>query len=106
MPNSGPMARSASCAVSGEYGADRWKTTVYGPEAVTLLTGEISLARAEPLSVWSRWIVLTTASALNGVPSLNLIPFRSGIVTVSLSFEIDGNADASCGTICAFALRS
>ena len=73
---------------------------------MTLLTGEISLARAEPFSVWSRWSVFTTAAALNGVPSLNLIPVRSGIVTVSLSFEMVGSAEASCGTICAFAFRS
>jgi hypothetical protein len=81
-------------------------TTLLGPLAVTVSIGEISLARVEPFKVRSRCSVCTTASALNGVPSLNLIPLRSGMVTVSLSFEIVGSPDASCGTICAFALRS
>src|SRR5919199_1251111 len=63
--------RSANCAVRGEYGVFRWMTTVDTPCAVTLSIGEISLARVEPFSVWSRWSDLTTAAALNGVPSLN-----------------------------------
>src|SRR4051812_12768602 len=62
---------------NGVYGALRWKTTVEGPEAVTLSTGSKSLARREPGSVFARSIVVTTACALNGVPSLNWIPFRS-----------------------------
>src|SRR5215471_433031 len=69
-------ARSANWASRGEYGDFRWMTTRYAPAASTLWTGEISLARAEPASVWSRLIDVTTAAALNGVPSLNLIPFR------------------------------
>src|SRR5436309_1837044 len=85
-------ARSANCAVSGEYGVFRWVTTVYAPRALTPSIGEISLARADPFSVWSRWSVLTTAAALNGVPSLNLIPLRRRIVTVSLSLETLGSA--------------
>jgi hypothetical protein len=44
-------ARSANCAVSGEYGVFRWMTTLYWPDADTLSMGEISLARAEPVSV-------------------------------------------------------
>ena len=79
---------------------------MYGPDAVTVSTGEISLARVEPFIVWSRWSVFTTASALNGVPSLNVIPLRTGMVTVSLSAEMVGSADASCGTICALLFRS
>ena len=81
-------------------------TTVEAPDASTLEIGEISLARAEPFSVRSRLSDVTTAAALNGVPSLNLIPVRTLIVTVSLSFEIVGSAVASCGTICALAFRS
>ena len=46
-------ARSASCAVSGEYGVFRWITTVYLPDAVTVSIGAISLARTEPFRVWS-----------------------------------------------------
>ena len=41
-------ARSASCAVSGEYGDFRWMTTLEAPTAVTVSIGEISLARATP----------------------------------------------------------
>src|SRR5215472_7922855 len=96
-------ARSANCAVNGEYGDFRWMVTLFAPFATMLSIGEISLARADPLSVRSRWMLVTTAAALNGVPSLNLIPFRKGIVIVSLSLESVGRADASCGTICAFA---
>src|SRR5207249_4235181 len=72
--------RSANWAVSGEYAFLRWMTTVDWPDAVTLSIGEISLARADFGSVWSRCSDFTTASALNGVPSLNLIPLRSLIV--------------------------
>src|SRR3954454_1941140 len=47
-------------------------TTVYGLGAVTVSTDAKSLAR--PDDVIMRLIVVTTASALNGVPSLNTIP--------------------------------
>ena len=50
------------------------------PDVVTDLIGEISLARTDPFSVRSRSSDVLTASALNVVPSLNLIPFRSLIV--------------------------
>ena len=43
-------ARSASCAVSGEYGDFRCRTTVVAFGASTELIGEISLARTEPLA--------------------------------------------------------
>ncbi len=48
----------------------------------------------------SRWNVAATAAELNGVPSLKRIPFRSGIVTVSLSFETVAGPEASSGTVC------
>src|SRR5437870_2693671 len=70
----------ARVAVSGVNGVFRWITTVYGPGAVTVSTDEKSLARDEPGSEIMRWIVVTTACALNGVPSLNSTPCRSGIV--------------------------
>jgi hypothetical protein len=49
---------------------------------------------------WSS--VVLTACALNGVPSLNRTPRRSGIVMVFLSLESCGSAEASCGTIWSF----
>ena len=58
----------------------RWITTVYGPLAVTEAIGERSLARFELGRLMSRSSEVTTACALNGVPSLNRIPLRSGIV--------------------------
>src|SRR5262245_16093686 len=70
----------ARVATSGENRALRWMTTVESPVAVTVSIGERSLARDDRGSVSWRWIVVTTACALNGVPSLNTIPFRSGIV--------------------------
>src|SRR5919204_4412524 len=73
-------ARSASCAVRGEYGAFRWITTVDAPDVSTVSTGESSLARVERGSVRCRSRDVLTAAALNGVPSLNLIPERSLIV--------------------------
>src|SRR3954468_10284653 len=73
-------ARSASCAVSGEYGDFRCKTTVVAFGAATELIGEISLARTDPFSVRSRSSVVFTAAALNAVPSLNLTPERTLIV--------------------------
>src|SRR5690348_4615984 len=73
-------ARSASCAVSGEYGAERCRTTVVAFGAETVLIGEISLLRTEPVNVRYRSSVVLTAAALNGVPSLNLTPVRSLIV--------------------------
>ena len=44
--------------------------------------------------------------ASNVVPSLNLIPERSLIVTVFPFFEILGRLAASCGTISRFLLMS
>src|SRR5262245_26653774 len=99
-------ARSASWAVSGEYGVFTWIVTVSGPDTETESIGEISLARNEPFSARWRSSDSLTASAFSGVPSLNLIPDRILIVYVSLSFEITGSADASCGTIWSFELRS
>ena len=46
----------------------------------------------------SRSKVAATAAESNGVPSLNRIPLRNGIATVSLSFETAAGADASSGT--------
>jgi hypothetical protein len=73
-------ARSASWAVSGEYGVFRWRITVFAPLVATDPIGEISLARVEPFSVRCRSSEVLTAAALNAVPSLNLIPVRSLIV--------------------------
>ncbi len=47
----------------------------------------------------SRWNVAATAAESNGVPSLKRTPFRSGIVTVSLSFETVAGPEASSGTV-------
>jgi hypothetical protein len=53
-------------------------TTVYGPVAVTLATYERVVLPG--MRLMSRWKVVTTAWALNGVPSLNTIPCRNWIV--------------------------
>src|SRR2546423_11930686 len=80
-------ARSASCAVSGEYGVFSLIWTVSGPLAATDSIGEISLARGDPLSGRSRSSDCLTALAPSDVASLNLIPERSLIVYVRLFFE-------------------
>ena len=63
------------------------------------VTGDSSLARAERGSVLCRSSDSLTAAALNGVPSLKVMPVRSLIVTVFLSAENAGSDAASCGTI-------
>jgi hypothetical protein len=67
-------------AVSGVNGVFRRSTTVDDPTAVTVSIGSRALAREEPGSAMLRSIVVTTACASNGVPSLKRIPVRSGIV--------------------------
>jgi len=74
--------------------------------ASTEATGASSLARIERGIVLCRSIDCLTAAALNGVPSLNLIPVRSLIVTVFLFTENFGIAAASCGTMSSLALMS
>ena len=53
---------------------------MYGPVAVTLPTDEKKRACSEPGSVMSRSSEVTTAWALNGVPSLKTMPWRNWIV--------------------------
>src|ERR1700759_3795625 len=66
-------------------GAARTICTAYGPVAVTDLTGQVGLQVHADFR--SRLMFHTTASALNGVPSVNLTPWRSVIVIVLASFE-------------------
>jgi len=100
-------ARSASWAVIGEKRVFRCSTTVSLPTASTESTGESSLARVDRGKVRCRSSEILTACALNCVPSLNLIPVRSLIVTVFLSApEKTGRLFASCGTISVFEFRS
>ncbi len=59
-------------------GAARTICTVYGPVAVTDLTGQVGLQVHADFR--SRLMFHTTASALNGVPSVNFTPWRRVIV--------------------------
>ena len=52
---------------------------------MTDLTGQVGLQVHADFR--SRWMFQTTAAALNGVPSVNLTPWRSVIVIVLASFE-------------------
>jgi hypothetical protein len=79
---------------------------VYLPLASTDVTGEISLARVERGRFLCRSSDCLTAAASNAVPSLNLIPRLSAIVTVCLSADSFGIDAASCGTISSFRFRS
>src|SRR5262245_5548568 len=82
-PKSSPAF--ASCVGERTHGlpwnaasfALRWKTTVYGPAASTLLTESKSLRRDDLGWLISRSTEVTTACALNGVLSLNLTSVRS-----------------------------
>ena len=58
---------------------------MYGPDAVTDLTGQVGLQVHADLR--SRWMFHTAAAALNGVPSVNLTPWRRVIVIVLASLE-------------------
>ena len=82
----------------GAYRLLRCRTTEFPCVSIDA-TGASSLARADRASVLCRSSDCFTASALNGVPSLNLIPVRSGIVMVFLFVENFGIAAASCGTM-------
>ena len=77
-----------------------------GSETETLSTLLRSLLRADVGRVRSRSRLVFTAAASIGVPSANLIPLRSLIVTVLPSAEVCGMSAASCGTISSFALMS
>ena len=66
-------------------GAARMICTVYGPVAVTDLTGQVGLQVHADFR--SRLMFQTTAAALNGVPSVNLTPWRSVSVIVLASLE-------------------
>ncbi len=72
-------ARSANCAVSGEYGVDRCRMTLL-PLASIDWIGEISLLRTEPFRFRCRSSETLTAAAFRFEPSLNLIPLRILIV--------------------------
>ena len=92
-------ARSASWPVSGANGAFRVSFTVVGSTTSTPDTAASSLLRAEPSIETCRSSEVLTAAASNGVPSLNVTPVRSVMVTDRPSVEISGSAAASCGTM-------
>ena len=97
--DTGMPARSASCAVSGENGALRRRRTVSGSTTSTAFTDSSSLLRLEPFIVWWRSSEKRTASALSGVPSLNLTFGRSLMVTVLPPSLTAGRSAASWGWI-------
>ena len=99
-------ARSARRAVSGAFGALRFSVTVDGSVTATLATLASSLLRAEVAKVmWRSRLVLTAAASIV-VPSANLMPVRSLMVTVLPSPEMVGSAAASCGTMVSLASMS
>ena len=61
--------------------------TVSGPVAVTDVTGQVGLQVHADLR--SRSMFVTTAAALNGVPSVNFTPGRMSSVIVLASLEIE-----------------
>ena len=95
-------ARSARIATSGAKGALRRIRTVSGSTASTALTESSSLRRLEPFMFWCRSRENRTASAVIGVPSLNLTPERSLMITVRPPSEYAGIPAASCGWILRF----
>ena len=72
--------------ISGAYGWVRWITTSYEPEVVIEETGHLGVSPTG--AARSRLKLNATAAALNGVPSLNVTPCLSSIVTVLSSAEI------------------
>jgi hypothetical protein len=79
---------------------------VAGSTTCTSVTLDSSLARAEPARVLCRSSEVFTAAASRTVPSANLSPVRSLMVTVRPSAENSGSAAASCGTIVSLASTS
>ena len=80
-------ARSASCASSGENGADRLRRTVVGSTTSTLATGASSPRRLEPAIVLCRSRLNLTAAASSFSPSWNVTSGRSFIVSALLSAD-------------------
>ena len=67
-------------SMSAPSGRLRLIATVYGPVAVTDVTGQVGLQVHVDLR--SRWMFHTTAAALSAVPSVNFTPWRMSSVTV------------------------
>jgi len=99
-------ARSASAAVIGANGCLKCSTTCPSSGASMLVSGPISVRRAEPFSVRWRCRLVRTAAASNGVPSANRAPVRTPNDTVRPSGETVGSPAASCGTTVPAASRS
>ena len=97
--DTGMPARSASVATSGANGAFSLSRTVRGSTTSMAVMRSISLRRLEPFMCRWRSRENRTASAFIGVPSLNLTPGRSLIVTVLPPSEKAGSSAASCGKI-------
>src|SRR6185312_9331677 len=96
-------ARSASCASSGENGADRLSRTVIGSTTSTLCTGASSPRRLEPgIVLWRSRLYFTAAASIFS-PSWNVTPLRRWSVSALLSADHSYDV-ASCGTM--FSLSS
>src|SRR5262252_6874393 len=67
-------------SMNAPSGRLRLIATVYGPVAVTDVTGQIGLQVQDDLR--SRWMFHTTAAALKAVPSVNVTPWRMSSVIV------------------------
>jgi len=89
--------RSARVATSGEKALFSRSRIVSGSTTSTAVTGSSSLRRLEPFISRCRSSENFTASAFMAVPSLNLTPLRSLMVTVLPASEIVGSAAASWG---------
>ena len=76
---------SKNWLMNAPSGAARVICTVYGPVAVTDLTGQVGLQVHADFR--SRLMFHATAAALNGVPSVNLTPWRRVSVIVLASLE-------------------
>src|SRR5579884_2295219 len=87
-------ARSLRFASSGANGFLRLNCTCVGSTACTVAS---SLARGDDELVNIRLILNTTASALNGVPSVKVTPVRSVKTSFVLSEEVYAHEVARSG---------